>query len=99
MLKNGISASGAFNTPLSSSSPGPLFPAGKYQFSFEAEEGAKLIFATMFVQSNDIFASPGTGGLPLFDGQGNAVSGDITSQIYFWDAGTETNEEPGIGVN
>jgi hypothetical protein len=28
---------------------------------------------------------------------GNAVNGDITSQLSMWDAGTELNQEPGIG--
>jgi hypothetical protein len=27
------------------------------------------------------------------------IAGDITSQILLWDAGTEVNEEPGLGPN
>ena len=27
------------------------------------------------------------------------MRGDITSQILLWDAGTEVNEEPGVGPN
>ena len=35
----------------------------------------------------------------LFDAKGQPVSGDITSKITLWDAGTEVNEEPGVGPN
>ena len=27
------------------------------------------------------------------------ASGDITNQLELWDAGTEVNEEPGVGLN
>ena len=52
----------------------------------------------MYVQSNDLFLAPGETGIALFvDGQ--PISGDITDQIDLWDAGTEVNEEPGVGAN
>ena len=57
-----------------------------------------LAFATMFVQSNDLFYGPAISSIDLFPG-GNPVSGDITGQINLYDAGTEVNEEPGIGPN
>ena len=38
-------------------------------------------------------------GRPMFDSIGKPISGDITSQILLWDAGTEVNEEPGLGPN
>ena len=31
------------------------------------------------------------------DADGNPISGDVTAQILFWDAGTEVNQAPGIG--
>jgi hypothetical protein len=37
--------------------------------------------------------------LPQFFVNGNALTGDITSMIDLWDAGTEVNEEPGVGPN
>jgi len=94
-----VKSAGVFNTPVGSGGAAPIFPGEEYQFTFTAEENDLLAFATMLVQSNDIFASPSAMGLSLFDSQGNAVMGDITSQLIFWDAGTEVNEFPGVGLN
>jgi len=74
-------------------------PGGSYSFSFKAGKGHYLSFATMFVQSNDLFYAPAMDGIALYDGSGNPVTGDITSMINLWDAGTEVNEEPGSGPN
>lgn len=90
--------SGVFNTPDGADSPGPLLPGSSYSFSFYASKGHKLSFATMFVKSNDLFYAPSHEGLDLFNGN-NPVTGDITSAIILWDAGTEVNEEPGNGPN
>jgi len=49
------------------------------------------------VQSNDLFFAPGEPGIDLFPG-GTAVNGDITGMILLWDAGTEGNERPGVGL-
>jgi hypothetical protein len=37
-------------------------------------------------------------GIELFE-NGKPISGDITAKLVLWDAGTEKNEEPGIGPN
>ena len=74
-------------------------PGGMYSFSFNAGKGHYLSLATMFVQSNDLFYAPAMDGIPLYDGSGNAVTGDMTAMINLWDAGTEVNEEPGAGPN
>ncbi len=95
--KSGVTVSAAFNTPLGAESPGPLLPDGSYEFSFEAEPGQRLVFATMLVQTNDLFFAPAAAGLALFDGSGSAISGDVTEQIDLWDAGTEVNQYPGTG--
>jgi hypothetical protein len=50
----------------------------------------------MMGQSNDWFYAPAEFGIELFK-NGKAVSGDISSQIRLWDAGTEVDQEPGIG--
>ena len=92
-------ASGVFNTPVGDAGPGPLFPGGAYEFSFAAGPGTSLSFATMYVQSNDLFYAPDGSGLELFDASGAPISGDVTDQIMLWDAGTEVNEEPGVGTN
>jgi hypothetical protein len=92
-------SSGVFNTPSGADGPGPLGPGASYEFQFSAVPGARLSFATMFVQSNDLFYAPGEVGIVLFDEGGNQISGDVTDQIFLWDAGTEVNQEPGVGVD
>lgn len=94
----GVVASGAFDTPVGDEKPGPALPGKSYQFSFEAHPGDRLTLATMFGQSNDLFYAPREGGIALFQ-KGKPVSGDVTSQIYLWDAGTEVNQEPGFGAD
>lgn len=96
--KSGVSASGVFNTPTASSGPGPLLPGASYEFTFTAEEGDYLSFATMLVHTNDLFYSPSEMGIALFNGT-TALSGDITSSIMLYDAGTEVNEIPGVGLH
>lgn len=94
----GVGSSGAFNTPVGASGPGPLLPGGSYEFAFTAEPGDYLSFATMFVQSNDLFYGFGDSGLALFSGD-LPSTGDVTSSLMLWDAGTEVNEFPGAGAN
>jgi hypothetical protein len=96
---SGNLGSGVFNTPVGSTSPGPLAPGQTYEFTISASPGARLSFATMFVQSNDLFYSPTETGIALFSASGTPVNGDLTSLIRLWDAGTEINERPGIGNN
>ena len=47
-------------------------------------------------QSNDWFYSPTESGIELFK-NGQPISGDITAHLVLWDAGTEVDQEPGIG--
>lgn len=61
-------------------------------FEIEAAPGDRLVFAAMFVQSNDLFYAPGPEGIALSDARG-----DVTAQIRLWDAGTEVNQAPGAG--
>lgn len=97
--KSDIDAAGVFNTPEGASAPGAIGPTGEYRFTVTAEPGQSLSFALMFIQSNDLFLGPGEAGIALFDASGNATSGDVTAQVMLWDAGTEVNEAPGIGLN
>ena len=92
-----VSESGAFNTPVGTGGPAPAFPGESYAFTFTAEPGDRLSFATMLVQSNDLFFAPAEAGVDLFPS--GAVNGDVTGMVLLWDAGTEINEEPGIGLN
>ena len=67
-------------------------------FTFTAKPGMHLSVITMFGQSNDWFYALSHRGIELFK-NGKAISGDITSEFMLYDAGTEVNEEPGIGPN
>lgn len=86
-----------FNTPVGESEPGPIFPGQSYEIQFTAVPGDNVNFATMFVQSNDLFFGPRGTGIALFDEDGNPVSGDFTAESPIWDAGTEINQELGLG--
>ncbi len=92
----GVQTGGLFNTPVGAEAPGPATPGAVFTFTFEAEPGDRLSFVTMFGQSNDLFYAPDDKGLPLFD-KGQPLSGDLTAKLLLWDAGTEVNQEPGIG--
>ena len=94
-----FASSGAFNTPVGDDAPGALTPGNSYEFTFDAPPGSRLSFATMYVQSNDLFYAPGEAGIALWDDSGAQISGDITAQIDLWDAGTEVNQEPGVGAD
>jgi hypothetical protein len=90
-------AHGVFNTPVGSDKKDAIGPGGVYQFKIRATPGQKLTLAMMFGQSNDLFYAPNPSGIPLFDKDGHPKSGDVTGQLILWDAGTEVNQEPGIG--
>jgi hypothetical protein len=82
--------SGTFGT-------GPIGPGGMFEIPFTAGKGQKVSFASMFGQSNDWFFGPGPQGIALYDANGAPRSGDVTSEIYLWDAGTEIDQEPAVG--
>jgi hypothetical protein len=73
-------------------------PGKAYEFTLMAKPGDRLALTTMFGQSNDVFIAPDDKGIALVP-DGRALSGDVTAQLYLWDAGTEVNEEPGLGPN
>lgn len=69
------------------------------EFTVTAKVGDRLSFATMSVQSNDKFYAPAGGSLALFDANGAPVSGDLTASVTLFDAGTETDQQPGAGAD
>lgn len=77
---------------------GNLDPGDAYEMRFTAAEGHRLSFAMMMLDSNDWFFAPDPEGIPLFT-NGVPLSGDITDRIHLWDAGSEYNEEPGVGAH
>lgn len=68
-------------------------------YSFVAGIGSYLSFATMLVESNDLFFGFEEKGLTLYHEDGTAVTGDVTPKVQLWDAGTEMNEVLGEGNN
>ena len=77
-----------------------LAPGQSYSILLNAESSqSRISFALSFLQGNDIFAATPEGGIPLFDETGNPVNADITSSMVLLDAGTESNEAPGLGQN
>ena len=100
LLAQGLTA-GIFNTPVCADSPRPLQSREFYEFEVTASpETPYLSFATMLVQSNDLFLAPVENGIALFDEDGKAIGlQNVTHELLLWDAGTEANEEPGTGPN
>jgi hypothetical protein len=90
---------GVFNTPIGMIGPGPIRPGSSYEFSLMASPGMKLSMTMMNGQSNDEFYAPDENGIALFDGKGNPISSDVTAKFILWDAGTEVNQELGIGAD
>jgi hypothetical protein len=84
---------------LSNGKTEPVGVADAFEFKVTAKPGERLTIAAMFEQYNDPFYAPREEGIALFDASSKSVAGDITSQILLWDAGTEVNEEPGLGPN
>jgi PKD repeat protein len=67
--------------------------------SDDLPDGDRLSIATMYIQSNDAFYAFDPVGLRLFDDSGSPVEGNVTPSVRLYDAQTEQDEEPGVGVN
>jgi hypothetical protein len=78
-------------------STGPAGPGQAFEIRLTAGKQQALSFAAMLGESNDWFFAPGPEGIALFDEQGNPRSGDVTSEVALWDAGTEVDQEPAVG--
>lgn len=93
--------SGVFDRPVCADTPRPLRPLEYYEFEVTASpETPYLSFATMLVQSNDLFLAPPGRGIPLFDDEGKPIEGQfVTSRLELLDAGTEADEMLGEGAN
>jgi hypothetical protein len=89
---------GADARPVGGTADGPITPGQSYEFEISARPGQLLSTAWMFGQSNDLFYSNDRP-IALFDAAGKPRSGEMTAQLSLWDAGTEVNEEPGLGPN
>jgi len=96
---SGVFEAGVFASPFQDGNRSPLLPGeGAYAFTFSAHSEAQyLSFATMLVESNDLFFALDDGGIKLFR-FGAPINGDITQRVLLWDAFTEINETPGEGA-
>jgi hypothetical protein len=110
----GVRSAGAFETPMGRPRGMPsmdrsegggantsrMLQAGQhFEFTVTAARGDRLSLALMLSQSNDGLVATDGDGIALFDGAGRPLSGDVTARLGLWDAGTEVNEEPGVGRN
>ncbi|NND90329.1 MAG: CHRD domain-containing protein [Granulosicoccus sp.] len=96
-----VPGSVVFDTPVGASEAGPIGPGEAYEFTVAASPGDRLSLVTMFVQSNDWFyTTTGNGdSIALFDENGDAVSGDFSTDLALWESGTEEDEPAGTGPN
>ena len=94
-----ITDGGAFTTPNGADAAGPAGPGSSYTFTVDAKLGDRLSFGTMYIQSNDLFYAFKPEGIPLFNDDGSPKDRDVTSRVMLYDAGTEQDEEPGVGLN
>ena len=76
-----------------------LQPGQRFEFTITAHTHDRLSLAMMLAQSNDGLVGTRMSGIALFDAAGTPISGDVTPQLMLWDAGSEVNEEPGVGRN
>jgi hypothetical protein len=94
----GVVAAGAAARPIGADADGPITPGRKYEFQILVQPGQLVSTAWMFGQSNDLFYSNDRP-IALFDGAGKPTSVELATRLALWDAGTEVNEEPGLGPN
>lgn len=69
-----------------------ILPGQSVDFKFKAGKGQALMFVTMYGKSKDWFFASQQPGINLFDKQGRAIEGDVSSQIRLWDNGTKNDQ-------
>lgn len=79
--------------------PALILPGQSVTIQFSAAKGQALTFASMYGWSNDLFFAPVNPGIRVYDGDGNPIEGDVSSQVRLWDNGTRINQVPGNAVN
>lgn len=82
-----------------SGSFGTVAPGGSTSFSFYAAKGQRLMLASMYSYSNDLFFAPENPGIALFDDAGVPKTGIIANAVKLWDNGTRVNVNPGAGIS
>lgn len=71
----------------------PIIQSGQsVSFKFKAGKGQALMFTTMYGKSKDWFFASQQPGIKLFNAQGKAMTGDVSSQVKLWDNGTKNDK-------
>jgi hypothetical protein len=99
IVRHGVSKEPVATAKASAPASPLLEPGYHIEFTFEARPGDRFSFALMLGPSNDGLIATGADGIALFGMSGQPASGNVTAQVSLWDAGTEMNEEPGLGPN
>ncbi|SEW42334.1 hypothetical protein SAMN05421841_2942 [Chryseobacterium wanjuense] len=68
-----------------------IAPGQSVTIKFSAGKAQSLMFATMYGASKDWFFAFKQPGIKLFDNNGNAITGDVSSEVLLWDNGTKNN--------
>lgn len=77
---------------------GAIAPGAARNVIVDARPGQRLSFATMLLESNDVFLAPDGRGIALFDEAGRPLPDrDVSEFVHVWNAGTEIDQAPGLG--
>lgn len=68
-----------------------ILPGQSVSIKFSAGKAQSLMFSTMYGASKDWFFASKQPGIQLFDNNGNAIAGDVSSEVLLWDNGTKDN--------
>ncbi|MCC3214060.1 spondin domain-containing protein [Chryseobacterium sp. X308] len=71
--------------------PPVIMPGQSVSVTFSAGKAQALMFATMYGASKDWFFASQQPGIKLFDANGNAITGDVSSSVRLWDNGTKND--------
>lgn len=71
--------------------PNVIDPGASVTVKFSAGKTQSLMFATMYGESKDWFFASKQPGIKLFDSNGIAITGDVSSEVVLWDNGTKEN--------
>ncbi len=74
-------------------------PGATTSFTFHAAKGQRLMLASMYAYSNDLFFAPENPGIQLFDDSGVPYTGVIANAVKLWDNGTRVNVQPGPDIS
>lgn len=69
-----------------------ILPGSSVSFKFHAGKTQALMFATMYGASKDWFFASQQPGIKLYDEQGKAMTGDVSSYVKLWDNGTKNDQ-------